>query len=114
MLTNFIRRLGNDSPSMVMENQEEDEDAEVHSRDCEEIDRRDLGGMVGQEDAPSLRGWLATANHVLRHRQLRDIVPEQMKLRTDPATSPGGVVAGHAMDEGTDLRVELRPAAPLP
>jgi hypothetical protein len=44
----------NDHPSMVLENQEANEDAEVHGRDCEEVDRRDLANMVVQEDAPSL------------------------------------------------------------
>jgi hypothetical protein len=44
----------NDGPSLVAENQEADEDAEVHGRDCEEVDRRELAGMVVQEDAPSL------------------------------------------------------------
>jgi hypothetical protein len=104
----------NDGASMVAENQEADQDAEVHGRNREEVDRRDLPGMVVQEGAPSLRRWLAATNHVLGHRDLPDLVPEQMELRADPASSPGGIVAGHATDEDTNLRVELRPAASAP
>ncbi len=62
----------------------------------------------------SLRRWLLTANHVSGHGQLCDLVAEQMKLRTDPASSPGGVVAGHATDEDPDLPIQRRPPAPAP
>ena len=41
----------NDRPSMMPENHKADEDAEVQGYHCEEVDRRDLAGMVLQEDA---------------------------------------------------------------
>ncbi len=46
----------NDRPSMVPENYEADEDAEVQGDEGEEVDRRNLTGVVLQEDAPPLRG----------------------------------------------------------
>ncbi len=101
-------------PSMLDENQEAGEDAEVQGRDCEEVDRRDITGIVVQEDAPSLRRRLASAHHVLRHRQLRYLVAEQIEFRANPAPPPSGIVAGYATDEGPDLRVELGAAASAP
>jgi hypothetical protein len=55
-----------------------------------------------------------SANQILGHRQLPGLVSEQMELRANPVSSPGGIFAGHATDEGTDLRVQIGPPAPPP
>ena len=65
-------------------------------------------GMVHQERPPGRGGRLLTPRHVLRHGALRNIEPQLEKFPMDARRAPVQVLARHAADQLSDLRVDLR------
>ena len=68
------------SPLMTQHNKYEQQ-AEIQGPHYQKIDRYYLLNMVLQKCAPTLRGRLALAPHVLRHGRLRDL---NSQLRNSP------------------------------
>ncbi len=65
-----------DAASLVGQNDEHKENAEGRSRNREEVDRGELGNVVGEEGTPRLRRRTTETPQVLRHRRLRDVNSE--------------------------------------
>lgn len=72
------RHVGvNDAPSFMPEDHEDIQHAEHDRRYREEVDSRDLAGVVSQEGTPGLRGRLRASNQVLGDRGLGHSVAQQ-------------------------------------
>jgi YD repeat-containing protein len=65
--------------------------AEGYRRHDEEVDGGQAADMVLEKGLPGLRGRLADAHYVLRHRRFGDVMPEQVQLGLDARRSPAGV-----------------------
>jgi hypothetical protein len=89
------RRVGGhirvrDSSAVVAEHDEHEEHAERRRGHGEEVDRRDLGGVIRRKRPPSLRGWRRSPTQVLGHGGLRDVEPELQHLAVNTRCPPGG------------------------
>ena len=104
----------------MAEDDEGEEQAEGEGGDEEEVDGDDVTSMGSQKHAPGW-GWpRRCAVHVLGDGQLGNLVTKQRELRPNAPAAPGGVLAGHALDQVAKLGVECRaadrvgPGLPLP
>src|SRR5712691_2709976 len=78
-------------------------DLETDSGHGEEIDGDQLLGVILQESAPSLRRWLAGANHVFADAALTDVDAEFEQFTVDAGCTPARVLAAHLADQISDL-----------
>src|SRR5438105_534285 len=62
-------------PATMQEDHEHVEHSEGRSRDDEEIDRDEVGEVISEERAPSLRGRLRPTRHEPGNGALRDVEP---------------------------------------
>jgi hypothetical protein len=65
------------APALMPEHQEDVQDSEGDGRDGEEVDGRDLSGMILQEGAPSLGRRLGMSCDVSGHRGFGQVVAQQ-------------------------------------
>ena len=90
-------------PSMVGEDEEDEENLVAHGRHDEEVDGDDLLDVVLQERAPRDRWGLTAANHVLRHGGLREVNADLAKFPDDAwRTVLRENSVGHMWDELID------------
>jgi len=68
-----------------------------------EVDADQVGHMIVQKRAPSLRRRLVRANHVFGHGALGHGVSQQVELRLDSWRASAGVLLGHAPDQSTNI-----------
>ena len=66
----------NDQPPVVSEHDENVEHAKRNRRHAKETARGDVRNMIFDERSPSLRRWLADANHVLGDGPFGHIMPQ--------------------------------------
>src|SRR5262245_64486696 len=92
--------------AVVTEDHEAKEQPEGEGRDDEEVDRGDLVTMRRQKGAPRRRWGMGRAAHVLGDGEGGDVIAEEAEFGLNPAPTPGGVVSGHASNEGAELEVE--------
>jgi hypothetical protein len=62
-----------DSPAVMGENQEDEENPEVDGRHGEEVDGNEVFDVVVQEGSPGWTRWLSVPLHVLGDGRLRDV-----------------------------------------
>ena len=91
-----------DAPSIMLKHDKHIQNPKRSGRDGEEVDRSKLFHMVVEECAPTLRGWFARANHVLRDRSLADMDAEHLKFAVDSRRTPP-IVARHHSNELSNL-----------
>src|ERR1041385_2183713 len=102
----------NDLPTGVAENDHDVEKPERSADDDEHIQGGDAVDMVPQECPPS-RGWgFGSFDHVLGHRGLADADPELEEFTVDPRCTPQWIGLAHLTDQGADVMVNCRGAAP--
>ena len=92
----------------------DDEDIEQFEANCgsnEQIHRGDVRCVVTQKSAPSLRGWAASLDHVLRDAGLSDLEAELEQLTMDARRTPQRIVNAYPPDQRTQVSVDLRPAS---
>ena len=80
--------LGDAQIPGMAQDQKDVQDPERHRRNREEVDGRDLAGMIVQEGPPRLRGRLRLANHVFGHCRVRDSMAQQNQLGQNPRGAP--------------------------
>src|SRR5262249_32039686 len=76
--------------------------------------RRDAMPMIAQKGLPTLRWWLPSPRHVLRHGGLPDIDTELEQFAVDPSRSPKRVHDAHLANELTNVCWCLGPATARP
>src|SRR5258708_2546418 len=77
-----------DVAALVGEHDEDEEDAQLHGGDREEIDRDEAGHMVGEERAPRLRGRWAALRHQPGDGALGQADAEVQQLTGDSPPTP--------------------------
>ena len=76
----------------------------------EEVTGRGAIHVVRQERPPSLRwGTRSGVDHVLSDRGFGNLVAEQSQLSLDARCAPEAILAGHALNQGTNCGIDLRP-----
>ena len=92
------------TPSVMSEDDDDEQDSEARGRYGEEVDRHHLGEVVRKECTPGLgRRRLPPPWNVLRDRGLGDLQTELEQFPVDPGRSPQWVGGRHAADEVSDL-----------
>jgi hypothetical protein len=97
-----------DAASVVREHHEHKQDAEGGGGDREEVDRGELGYVIGEKGAPWLRGGTTAPSQVLRHSGLRHLEAELLQLAVDPWGSPERIRLVHLADQGAEVRCQRR------
>src|SRR5919106_2897759 len=82
-----------DAPAVVGEDDEDEEDAETSGRHGEEVDRDQVGDVVGEERPPGLRGLGLTLRHEPGDGPLGDLDAELQKLSVDARGPQRGFAA---------------------
>src|SRR5215470_13729815 len=98
-----------DAPSIVCEDNKNEEDFEPNGVDGEEVNGRELRNVILEERLPRLRRWFGASDHVLGNRSLRDLNVQLHELAVDPGCAPNRVVAAHGSNQIADLFRNLRP-----
>ena len=94
--------------AVVAEYHEAEERAKGQGRHDEEVDGRDVVTVSSQEGPPGRRRVTGGTAHVRGDGEGGDMIAEKGEFGLNPASAPGGVVAGHASNQGTDLEVDRR------
>src|SRR5215831_15930800 len=84
-----------DAPSIVCEDNKNEEDMEPNGVDGEEVDGRELRNVILEERPPHLGWWFGASDHVLGNRSLRDLNVQPHQLAVDPGRAPNRVLAAH-------------------
>ncbi len=97
-----------DLSPIVAQDEQHKENPEGRRRDCEEIKRNEVSGMIIEKCPPALRWRSGPPDHVPGDSGLRDPDPQLLQLSMDPRRTPQRIGPTHALNEATDLRVDLR------
>ena len=74
----------------------------------EEVDRDQVGDMVGEERAPGLRGLGAPLRHEPGDGALGDIDTELQEFPVDARRTPQGIRRGHLPHKDGDLGINAK------
>ena len=97
-----------DLSPVVAQDDESEQDAKRRRGDGKVVDRDDISNMVVQEGSPCRRGRFAKTDSVLVYRRLGDDVAEKREFGLDAWRSPQRILAGHALDQPSDLGFDPR------
>ena len=97
--------------ALVMQHDEDEQQAECECRHDEEINTRQAARVISEERAPGLRGRLRMSDHVFRDGSLADSDPKFKKLTMDPRCAPKRVLSRHSADQGLNVRRNCGPAS---
>jgi hypothetical protein len=100
-----------DSPTVVGEDDEDEEDAQARGGHGEEVNRDQVADVVSKERPPGLRGAEAALRHEAGHGALGDGDAEFQKLAVDARRTPQGIRRSHRPDERGDLGADGRAPA---
>ena len=90
--------------SAVMSQHEEyEQDSKTDSRNYEEIDGYHCLDVIFKKGAPSLRRWLAAADHIFGDSCLRHIDAEFLQFPVDSRRAPSCVSGTHLPDQISNL-----------
>jgi hypothetical protein len=81
--------------SIVRQHHEHKQHAKGGGGDREEVDRGELGEVIGEKGAPRLRGRVTATPEVLRHSGLRHLNSELLQFAVDAWRSPERVRFAH-------------------
>ena len=96
----------------VGQHNEHEQDSKGRGRYREEIQRNEIRGVVLQECSPRLRRRPPRADHVLRHRRLRDRQAELQQLAVDPRRTPERIRAAHLPNQISQVPPNCGPTVP--
>jgi hypothetical protein len=97
-----------DTPTVMGEHDEDEEDTQAGGGYCEEIDRDQVSDVVVEERPPGLGGLGTTLRHEAGHGALGDIDAELQELAMDSWRAPEKVGSGHSGDQSPDLGIDAR------
>ena len=100
-----------DAATLVVQDDEHEQEPKRSSRYDEEIDRRQTAHMVPKECPPGLRWRLRVPDHVLGDSGLTDLDPKLEKFAVDARCAPQRVFPRNAPDQCPDLRRDWRAAS---
>src|SRR5262245_44639343 len=104
--------MEDDASAMMCEHDEDEQNLEPHGVYREEVDRNELGHMIGEERSPRL-GWrLGMADHVFGHRRLGNRNAQFQQFAVNPRRSPERVVATDSSNQITRLARNTGAARP--
>src|SRR5258708_40358161 len=89
---------------MMHQDHEHVEDSERRGRHDEEVDRDEVGEVILEKRAPSLRGWLRATRHESGNATLRDVEPELEQLAVNAWRTPERIRKRHGAHEIRKLR----------
>jgi len=92
-------KLSPGSAAVVRQDHEDKQHLERDRGNHKEVGRDESLDMILKKGAPRPRGWLLTADHVLRNRGLRDFDPELQELPMDARGTLAGVGYTHSPNE---------------
>ena len=101
-----------DAPSVVRQHHEPKQPAKRGGGDREEVDRGELGDVIGEAGAPGLGRGTVAPPEILRHRRLRDGEAELQQLTVDPGHAPERVRCVQVSDQLPDRDRHGRSAHP--
>ena len=104
----------NDTPPMVGEDDQDEEDAQVSGGNGEEGDRDQVSDMVSEERAPGLRRWCASLGDEPGDGTLGHVDAQLEQLAMDSGGAPQAIGGGHSRDQGADFSVDRRAASGRP
>lgn len=102
----------NDLPTGMRENDHDVEKPEDAGDHDEHIQRGNTVDMVPQEGPPSRGGRLGSLVQLLGDRGLAAADPEFEEFTMDPRRTPQRIGLAHLADQGADIIVNRRAAAP--
>ena len=107
-----VRRYSemHDLAALVVEHDEPEQEVERGRGDHEEIDRRQVIGVICKECPPRLRWRRWVTDHVFRDGGLGDGKAKLQKLAMDPRCAPPCVLPRHPSDQIADLPRHRRTA----
>src|SRR5262249_57245218 len=92
-----------DASTMMGEHDEDEKNLEPDRVYREEVDRSELGNMIGEEGSPRL-GWrLGMADHVFGNGRLRNRYAQFQEFAVNSRRSPNRVVTTHGSNQITRL-----------
>jgi hypothetical protein len=97
-----------DTPAVVSEHDENEEDAEASGGHGKEVDGDQVLDMVGEKRPPGLRGLGAPFGHEARDGTLGDVDAELQELAMNARGAPERIRGSHLPDEVGDVGVEGR------
>jgi len=92
-----------DAPSVMSQDQEDEEDLIPHGWYDEEVDGRDVSDVILQEALPGLRRRLPLTDHVFRNRRLVEFDPDLSQLADNVWSTPERIGERHTPDEVADF-----------
>ena len=98
-----------DAASVVRQHDEHEQHTERGRLDREEVDRGELGDVIGEERAPRLSRRTTATPEVLRHGGLRHVDAEFLQLAVDAGRSPEWVRLTHSANQDPEVRCQRRP-----
>src|SRR5262244_3672501 len=88
-----------DTSTMMCEHDEDEQNLEPDGVYREEVDRNELGHMIGEERSPRL-GWrLEMADHVFSNGRLGNLNAKFEEFAVNSRRSPERVIATHGANE---------------
>ena len=97
-----------ESAAIMRQNQKNEEQTESRRGNHKEVGRDQFLGMILEEGAPGLRGWLAVADHVLGDGRLREVDAEFLEFTMNARCTPTWVSGTHFLDQVVDVRRHRR------
>ncbi len=97
-----------DSPTIMTQDDEYEQDPEGRRWDCKEIEGDQLLGMVLKECSPVLGRRPAMLDHVLGHGGFRDLDPELQQFTVDSRCAPQRISLAHSADQRSDFGIDPR------
>src|SRR5215475_8932685 len=88
-----------DASTMICEHDEDEQNFEPDRMYREEVDRNELGHMIGEERSPRL-GWrLGMADHVFGDGRLGNLNAQFQEFSVNSSRSPGCIITTHGSNQ---------------
>src|SRR3989441_5070665 len=96
------------SATVMSENDEDIEHAELYGWNCKEVDRDHLADVISKKRQPGLRWLSRLLRHQARHRPFGNLESQLFQFPVYPWRSPGWIRLCHCLDEFPYLRTGSR------
>ena len=98
--------------SLVVEHQEDKQDAKRSRAYREEVDRHQVPRVIVEEGLPGLVGWPAASDHVLGDSGLGEFDPEHPELAVDAGCAPEGILSREPVNKAATTAGSPSPIPP--